>query len=194
MKVRRRNLALVAETDRARWDPRHAAAEPDVVAPPSAFAGHTELFPRSGRALDLACGTGAGSVWLASQGFEVVGVDVSPVAIERARALAESAGVASRCRFEVADLDHGLPSGPRVDVLFCHLFWNPVLVHPMIDRLLHNGLLAVATLSEVGAEPGRYRVPAGRLRRAFDSMDVLVDDESDGVATLIARVPARLGP
>lgn len=45
------------------------------------------------RAVDLGCGTGVNAVWLAQQGFDVVGVDFSPVAIERARARATAAQV-----------------------------------------------------------------------------------------------------
>jgi SAM-dependent methyltransferase len=45
------------------------------------------------RAIDLGCGTGANSVWLAQQGFKVVGVDISPLAIEQAKTRARTAGV-----------------------------------------------------------------------------------------------------
>lgn len=47
--------------------------------------------------VDLGCGTGKSVVWLARQGFEATGVDLSPTAIELARRNARSAGV--RCRF-----------------------------------------------------------------------------------------------
>ncbi|WP_144792994.1 bifunctional 2-polyprenyl-6-hydroxyphenol methylase/3-demethylubiquinol 3-O-methyltransferase UbiG [Kocuria palustris] len=45
-----------------------------------------------GTALDVGCGEGADAVWLAQQGWRVSGLDVSGVALERARAAAESAG------------------------------------------------------------------------------------------------------
>jgi SAM-dependent methyltransferase len=47
-----------------------------------------------GRALDLGCGTGTNSIYLAQQGFTVVGVDFSGKAIELARRKARQAGVA----------------------------------------------------------------------------------------------------
>ena len=46
-----------------------------------------------GRALDLGCGTGANSVFLARHGFEVTGVDFSAVALAKAGRSAEAAGV-----------------------------------------------------------------------------------------------------
>ncbi len=44
-------------------------------------------------ALDIGCGTGTNAVWLAQLGHRVVGVDLSPVAIERSQERAEAAGV-----------------------------------------------------------------------------------------------------
>ena len=45
------------------------------------------------RAIDLGCGSGANSVFLAEHGFDVTGVDFSPVALGKARALATEHGV-----------------------------------------------------------------------------------------------------
>jgi methyl halide transferase len=56
------------------------------------------------RALDIGCGTGSSSVWLAQQGFEVTGLDVAPLAVERAEERARAAGV--KARFRTADVLH----------------------------------------------------------------------------------------
>lgn len=53
--------------------------------------------------LDLGCGTGANAVYLAQRGFDVVGLDFTPIAIERAAERAAGAGVADRCRFVLGD-------------------------------------------------------------------------------------------
>jgi SAM-dependent methyltransferase len=53
------------------------------------------------RALELGCGTGTNCVWLAQQGFDVTGVDVAPLAVERAEERAQAVGV--KARFVVAD-------------------------------------------------------------------------------------------
>src|SRR5436190_3089139 len=51
----------------------------------------TELTP--GRALDVGCGEGADAIWLARRGWTVTAIDISDVAVRRARAAAELAGV-----------------------------------------------------------------------------------------------------
>ena len=64
-----------------------------------------------GRALDLGCGEGADSVWLAERGWTVVAVDISDTALGRARDAASVRGVADRIEFVQRDLSEGLPEG-----------------------------------------------------------------------------------
>jgi hypothetical protein len=126
---------------------------------------------------------------LASRGLEVWATDVSPVAIGLARGLARRAGLDHRCHLAVADLNEGIPPGPPVDAVVCNMFRDPRLDHSIVDRLLPNGLLAVATLSEVDVGPGRYRARAGELLDAFDMLDVIESGERDGEAWLLGRRP-----
>jgi len=61
-----------------------------------------------GRTLEIGCGTGTNAIYLAEHGFDVVGIDISHVAVERARGSAEG-----RCRFEAVDfLNEPAPGGP----------------------------------------------------------------------------------
>lgn len=58
-------------------------------------------------ALDYCCGNGEVAVDMALRGAsKVVGIDISPIAIENARELARSAGVDSVCDFLVMDAEH----------------------------------------------------------------------------------------
>jgi SAM-dependent methyltransferase len=176
----------VSEQDRTRWDAvyidRDAVPTPAL---PAVFDGHGDLFPRTGTALEIACGSGAAAVWLAQRGLDVHGVDVSTVAIDRSRALAEQAGVT--VRFEAVDLDEGLPPGGPVNLLLCHKFRDPTLYPQMLSRLAPGGLLAICVLSEVGAAPGRFRATPGELRTAFAALEELAAGEGDGEAWLLAR-------
>ncbi len=74
----------------------------DDLPPPELIALVEEQSP--GRALDLGCGYGRSSIYLARHGWHVDGVDFVPQAIQEARQRAVTAGVADRTQFHVADV------------------------------------------------------------------------------------------
>lgn len=112
---------------------------------------------------------------------------MSAVAIADARKLARQNGVGERCRFDAVDLDDGLPDGDPVDLILCHRFRDRRLDRALIDRLAPRGLLAIAALSEVGAEPGPFRAAPGELPSAFAELTVLAAGEGEGRAWLVAQ-------
>lgn len=64
-----------------------------------------------GPMLEIGAGTGTNAIWMADRGFDVLGVDVSPLAVERAHVKME--GRALRCRFAAWDfLVAPPPDGP----------------------------------------------------------------------------------
>ena len=70
---------------RAFWDQRFAAPEYIFGKEPNRFlVSQQGLFRRGMRALDVATGEGRNAAWLARQGCEVLGIDISPLAIEKA--------------------------------------------------------------------------------------------------------------
>jgi SAM-dependent methyltransferase len=75
--------ARYSEQDRAMWSGRPNGRLVVEVG---------ELTP--GRALDLGCGEGSDAIWLARRGWSVTAIDISEVALDRARAAAERAGAA----------------------------------------------------------------------------------------------------
>lgn len=180
----------MSDDDRAHWDEKYAgrgmpAAE--GIGVDAVFAAHQDAFPVVGHAIDVACGQGAATIWLARRGLQVHGFDVSAVAIEQARALAERSGVGDRCRFDVVDLDGGLPGGSPADVIYCARFRDRRLDGPLVDRLAPGGLLALSALSQVGGTAGRFRAAPGELRTAFAGLEVIADGEGQGLAWLLAR-------
>ncbi|MFN0314155.1 MAG: SAM-dependent methyltransferase [Burkholderiales bacterium] len=71
------------------WDKRYAAPEYLFGTEPNAFLlSQKHRFVPGMRVLDIACGEGRNSVWLAKLGCDVVGVDISPLALTKARKLA----------------------------------------------------------------------------------------------------------
>ena len=75
------------------WDERYSLRELVWTTQPNQFLVSEVASLRPGRALDIACGEGRNAVWLAENGWEVTGVDFSPVAIEKAERLAAERGV-----------------------------------------------------------------------------------------------------
>lgn len=105
------------------WDARYAAVENLWSAKPNRFlvAEVSELRP--GRALDLACGEGQNALWLAQLGWDVTGVDFSPVAIDKARARAEREG--GDVEFLCADLLAYVPEEGAYDLVLLLYFHLP---------------------------------------------------------------------
>jgi len=109
------------------WDSAYEAgsrAPWDIGRPQPAFARLADQGLLSGRVLDAGCGSGEHALLAAARGADVVGVDISPRAIERARHKAAEQGLA--VRFEVADalsLDGlGLTFDTVVDSGLFHVF------------------------------------------------------------------------
>ncbi|SEO50067.1 Methyltransferase domain-containing protein [Actinacidiphila rubida] len=95
-----------------------------------------------GTVLDLGCGEGADAVWLAQQGWHVTAVDVSRVALDRAAAHAEEAGVPDgRITWERHNLADSFPTG-RYDLVSTHFLHSPVEIPR--ERILRAAADAVA--------------------------------------------------
>lgn len=119
------------------------------------------------RALDLGCGTGTNSVWLAQQGFDATGVDVAPLAIAQADKRAQAAGV--KARFAVADvLDL-----PDLDGPFA-FFFDRGCYHAVRRAAPRQYAPAVARLLASGA---RGLILAGNAREPHDPGPPVVTEE-----------------
>lgn len=110
----------------------HATWEEHYSAKPQVWSGRVNaqlsaIAPTLGgnRALDLGCGEGGDAVWLAEHGWTVVATDVSTTALDRARAAAESRGVADRIEFVEHDLTTGFPEG-AFDLVSAHFLHSTV--------------------------------------------------------------------
>jgi SAM-dependent methyltransferase len=96
---------MTARDDRERWDRQHAAGRANQE--PSSFLKETLQndhwpIPR-GKALDLATGKGRNAIFLAEQGFDVFGIDISPVALAEAQRCAEARSLS--IAWQQADLE-----------------------------------------------------------------------------------------
>ena len=189
------------EADRDRWDERWRAsgAEPDraVPAAPDIVDAHPELLeqlPTDGTALDLACGIGAQSLWMAARGLTVSALDVSPVAVDLTARSAAQHGLTVNAA--VWDTDEGLPADLRgLAMIVCQRYRASDLYLDFMQRLRPDGVLILTVLSAVGLDgaAGPFHAPPGELSDAYRSaaaegtIEVLVDEERDGQASIVVR-------
>ncbi len=196
----------MADADAAKWDEKYTApGYRRGAAPPSLIRGVAAALPRSGRALDVACGEGQTIVYLAERGLEGIGVDISEVGIEKAAALAEMRGVAETVSFLRHDLDAGLPDlGASFDVVTCLHFHAPALYPALRDLLAPGGFLVIETLTTENVDldlprpSAQYLAAPGEVLRGADGLRIRLYREAlvDGTvrAQLLAEEPTGLPP
>lgn len=132
------------EDSRGRIEAAHSHTPPwDIGRPQPAMLALLDEFPPVAPVFEPGCGTGELTLEIARRRLAVLGVDVSPTAIERARAKAAVVGshVADLVEFRVGDALHPSalpgPFGSVVDTGFFHLFGRE-------DRVGFTQELAVA--------------------------------------------------
>lgn len=88
------------------WEARYADADRVWSGRVNRVLADTADALPPARAIDLGCGEGGDAIWLAQHGWDVLGVDLSPTAVERSRTAAEGLGITNgSVRFEAADLE-----------------------------------------------------------------------------------------
>ena len=156
------------QTLRAKWDQRHGSA--DVFPePPLVLREYAHLLPapgpsqasQRGEALDLACGLGAGALWLARRGFRVGAWDLSPVAIQRLSTSARERRLPVAA--SVRDLISELPPPERFDRILVAHFLDRELCPAIARALRPGGLLFYQTFSREAASDRGPSNPAYRL-------------------------------
>lgn len=120
------------------WDQRYAEPGWAYGTEPNDFlAACAPRLPR-GRALCLADGEGRNGVFLATLGFDVTSVDISPVGLAKARELAASRSVSLRTvACDLADFVIEPGAWDAVVSVFCHL---PPALRADVHRRCVDGL------------------------------------------------------
>ncbi len=86
-------MTAVDPSLQAEWDNRYLEREQLWSGNPNGALVTETAGLTPGRALDVGCGEGADSVWLARQGWQVTAIEVSRVALDRAQQHGSDAGV-----------------------------------------------------------------------------------------------------
>ncbi|AXK36116.1 class I SAM-dependent methyltransferase [Streptomyces armeniacus] len=130
------------------WDGVYAARPAAGEPRPNALLVEavTDLPP--GDVLDLGCGNGGDSLWLARRGWRVTAVDISAVAADRLTERARAAGLGDRITAVRHDLHESFPPG-RYDLVSAHYLHTPydldrtAVLRVAAERLRPDGRLLV---------------------------------------------------
>lgn len=104
------------------WDAQFGTADYAYGEQPNDFLRQRHADIPKGRVLCLAAGEGRNAVFLAEQGHAVTAVDISPVGLEKTRALAEKRGVqVETVRADLGAFDPGEGVWDGITAISCHL-------------------------------------------------------------------------
>lgn len=200
---------------REMWDGHYASPDYIFGTEPNVFlASQKHLLVPGQRALAVADGEGRNGVWLAQQGLEVVSVDFSAPAVEKAKKLAAERGVT--LEFHVADVMEWDWPGEAFDIvaaIFIQFASPPqreVLFRRIKQALRPGGHLILQGYTPRQLQYGTGGPPCAEnmytqalLREAFADMDILHLREHDdfiaegtkhyGMSALIDMVARKRG-
>lgn len=179
--------------DNERWEQRYVSGDLpwDRRTPTEHLAWAIRTFEIApGKAIDIGCGTGTNAIWLAGQGFEASGVDISPTAVEQARAKAEKAGI--RCTFASVDfLRQPVDGGPfafALDRGCFHSFDDPAdraTFAKAVAELLEAGGLWLSLIGSTDTTPRDVGPPQRSARDVVEAVE--------GPFEILRLEAARLG-
>jgi cyclopropane fatty-acyl-phospholipid synthase-like methyltransferase len=170
---------------RAFWDERFAAPEYIFGREPNRFlVSQAALFRPGMQVLDVAAGEGRNAVWLAQRGCQVTAIDISPVAVEKARRLAAEAGVSAAFGVEDVRARDWAPDAFDAAITIFIQFAAPseraALFEGMRRTLRAGGVLVMQGYTPKQLEYGTggpkqadHLYTAALLREAFAGWDIL---------------------
>ncbi len=188
------------KSDGEKWDRRYSAEPERPALPDELLVAHGYLLGK-GRALDVACGRGANSLFLAERGYEVDAIDISLVATASLRTEATRRKLKVNCIR--ADLDnHTLPQD-TYDLIIVFYFFSERLIPQIKLALRPEALLFYATYNKnhTSVHPTfnpAYLIESTILGDYFSDFGFILHEpeagESANISRIICRKPAILSP
>ncbi len=163
----------------SKWDRIYRTNSSEIVAM-GVLSSHRFLLPKSGQALDLACGLGANALLLAEQGLDVQAWDISPVALAalRDRATLHRLSVTTH----QADITPDKFKNDYFDVIVISRFLDRTLCNAIMTALKPKGLLFYQTFTRAkfdsqGPNNPDYVLDGNELLRLFAPLKLVYYQE-----------------
>lgn len=170
-----------------------------ALTPSSWLVENSDLLPRGGQALDVACGRGRHALWMAARGFEVHAIDRNSEAIDAIGEIAR--GSQLKLRVNAIDLETEPPpdlGAAEYDVILGFNYLHRPLMPVLVRALKPGGRIFYETFTIRQAALGHPRNPAfllkdGELARLLAPLAVLRSREGQFDGRFVASIIAQRG-
>jgi len=189
----------MSRQDREKWDAKYIKKS-ELLRPRDASAVLMRYaFGGDGlSALDLACGAGRNSIYLAQERYEVDAVDIAEIALDALRVDASQRGLLEYITPILQDLDEYIPSKEAYDVIVMSNFLDRALLERTKEGLKSGGLYIVETYmddltNEKKDSNADNLLKKGELKTLFaDGYEVVHYDEFENEAHELYRMQKQV--
>ena len=136
----------MSEQDKKKWDAKYIKKS-ELLRPREASANIKKFVEQTAgaKALDLACGAGRNTIYLAKQGYEVDALDIAAVALDALAAESIREEVHEFVNAELTDLDSFVPVPETYELIVMMNFLDRALLERVKEGLKIGGLFIVET-------------------------------------------------
>ncbi len=141
---------MMCEQHKHKWNKRYSKLDRQKLIAADVLMQNLHLLPKSGTALDYACGLGVNAFQLACLGFDVSAWDISSVAIEKLNTEAKSRSL--NIQVEVRDLAVCPPEKESFDIILVSRYLDRGAVPSLIRALKLRGVIFYQTYTRENSE------------------------------------------
>jgi SAM-dependent methyltransferase len=176
------------KTDTEKWNEKYAS-RPGALGSPDRFLSDNLSYLAKGTVLDVACGNGRNSIFLASSGFSVMGVDISQVALAQLDQFSNAKKLSvttKRIDLEHGETDFSATFKPYGNIVIINYKPGDLLWKALPTLLVTGGVLVYCTFNTKHHEkhgfPERFCIEPGLYKTPPPSLSLLSFEEREETA------------